>query len=475
MPTSHDRRGVSSVLGVVLLFAIVVGGTAVVLTVGATALDDTRGQLDTGRAEKTLTQFDSRSAMVALGGTSRQGVDLSTVPGAAYGVDDSVGWMNVTIYNRTADERKTLTNVTLGAVRYENGDRTIAYQGGGVWKGTEAGATMLSPPEFHFRGATLTLPIITVSGTPTLGSGATVSKAGPTRVRYPNATADPHFTNPLESGHVNVTVHSEYYEAWGRFFAQRTEGNVSYDHARGTARAKLVVPFDEGYDQVLATTQPGGIRMNGEDDDPPDRSATGVNYPLVDDRIEDRIDECESDADACEDLPSGDPITITSGDTYFTDSYLSESIEIDNPGDDVTIVVDENFSPSEITIDSDHNTTVLVGKSFTMGSNDFHNNGGQASDLSVVMHSNGAVNGNGNFRFVGLLYAPGSDCNMNGGGAVEPNIVGGAVCESVTVNGNPNDFDYDPSVANTDLELTGDVTPVTYLHVTENPVNVTGK
>ncbi|QLH82787.1 DUF7289 family protein [Halosimplex pelagicum] len=462
----------SSVLGIVLLFAVVLGGTAVVVTVGATALDDTRQQLDTGRAEKTLTQFDSRSAMVALGGTSRQGVDLSAVPGAAYGVDDSAGWMNVTIYNQTADERTTLTNVTLGAVRYENGDRTIAYQGGGVWKGTEAGATMLSPPEFHFREATLTLPIITVSGTPTLGSGATVTKAEPTRVRYPNATADPHFTNPLESGHVNVTVHSEYYEAWGRFFAQRTEGNVSYDHARGTARAKLVVPFHEGYDQVLAATQPGGIRMNGNDDPPP-RSATGINYPLVDERIENRIDECESDDAACEEMPADNE--ITSGGTYFTDSYFSGTLDVDNPGDDVTVVVDENFSPDGVTITSSHNTTVLVGKSFDMGSNDFLNDGGQASDLSVVMHSNGAVNGNGNFRFVGLLYAPGSDCNMNGGGAVEPNIVGGAVCERVTVNGNPNDFDYDPSVANTDLELTGDVTPVTYLHVTENPVNVTGK
>ncbi|MFC7194689.1 hypothetical protein ACFQL4_08535 [Halosimplex aquaticum] len=60
--------------------------------------------------------------------------------------------MNVTIYNQSADETKTLTNVTLGAVRYENGDHDIAYQGGGVWKGTEAGTTMLSPPEFHFRG-----------------------------------------------------------------------------------------------------------------------------------------------------------------------------------------------------------------------------------------------------------------------------------------------------------------------------------
>ncbi|WP_459192377.1 DUF7289 family protein [Halosimplex sp. J119] len=471
---SQDARGASNVLGIVLLFAIVIGGTALVVSVGAAALEDASNGLDVSRAEKALTQFDSRSAMVALGGTSHQGVDLSAASGATYGVDDSVGWMNVTIYNQSADETTTLTNVTLGAVRYENGDQTVAYQGGGVWKGTEAGATMLSPPEFHFREATLTLPIITVNGTPSLGSGATVTKADPTRVRYPNATANANFTNPLDTGYVNVTVHSEYYEAWGRFFAQRTEGNVSYDHTRQTARAKLVVPFDESYDNVLASTRPGGIRMNGNDPSP-EPSSTGINYPLADDRIQDRIDECEDDATACTEVTPDSTVTITSGGTYYADSYFSGALDVDNPGDDVTVVVDENFSPDGVSITSSYNTTILVRNSFDMSSGDYLNDGGPAGNFSVVMHSSGAVNGNGNFKFVGLLYAPGSDCNMNGGGSVEPNVIGGAVCESITVNGNPNDFDYDSSVEDTNLELEGDITPVTYLHVTENPVNVTSR
>ncbi|MFC7194688.1 hypothetical protein ACFQL4_08530 [Halosimplex aquaticum] len=273
---------------------------------------------------------------------------------------------------------------------------------------------------------------------------------------------------------MNVTVQSDYYEAWGRFFVQRTQGNVSYNHSRETARAKLVVPFDESYDNVLAATQPGGIRMNGNDPSP-SPSETGINYPLPDGRIEDRIEDCTTDTSACSDMPTGDPLTITSGGTYYTDSYVSEAIEIDNPGDDVTIVVDENFSPDGVSITSDYNTTILVRNSVDMGSGDYFNDGGPAGNLSVVVHSDGAVNGNGNFKLVGLLYAPGSDCNMNGGGSVDPNIVGGVVCESITVNGNPNDFSYDPSVENTNLKLEGDITPVTYLHVTENPVNVTSK
>ncbi|MFC7194690.1 hypothetical protein ACFQL4_08540 [Halosimplex aquaticum] len=40
-PMSQDARGVSNVLGIVLLFAVVIAGTALVLSVGAAALDDT--------------------------------------------------------------------------------------------------------------------------------------------------------------------------------------------------------------------------------------------------------------------------------------------------------------------------------------------------------------------------------------------------------------------------------------------------
>jgi len=472
-----DTRGISNVLGIALLFGIVIAGMFVTLTIGGVALDETRSGLDTGRAEKTLTQFDSRSAMVALGGTSHQGVDLAVGSREGYRVEPEVGWMNVTVYNETADEHAEVVKVTLGAVVYENGNEAVAYQGGGVWKDTEAGATMLSPPEFHFRDATLTLPLITVDGQGTLGGSAEVTKNGPTQVRYPNQGVDENFTNPMEDGHVNVTVHSEYYEAWGRYFAERTEGEVFYDHDAESARIKLSVPFDESYDSVVATTTPGGLDVNGNND-PPDPHETGVNYPLADSRIDDRIEECETDPGACDAFDTSSVDTITTSGTYYTDDGYDDELVVDDPGGNVTVVVDGTFEPSSVSITDGHNTTVLVRNSETngvvFGSNDLINSGGEAGDLSVVVHSNvDRVKGNGNYEFVGLLYAPGSECQFDGGGAYEPDIEGGIVCERASLNGNPNDFDYDDSVEGIDLDLGGDIIPITYLHVTENPVNVT--
>jgi len=463
------NRGVSNVLGVVLLFAIVIGGTAVVVSVGATALDDTRGQLDTGRAEKAMTQFDSRSAMVALGGTSRQGVELATNRQSGYSVEDSTGWMNVSYTNTTSDEIKTVTNVTLGSVVYENGDDSIAYQGGGVWKQTEAGSTMLSPPEFHFRDATLTLPIITVDGGPALGSSATVEKDGPMSIEYPNESADSQFVNPLENGRVNVTVHSEYYQAWGRYFEQRTEGSVWYDHDRETARVELVVPFDEDFDNLVATTSASGIITNGASASVPSPKETGVNYPLADSRIREEVDKCDQSPSPCTTVSGS--ISANSGDTYYVDGDFDDAISADTSGGNVTIVVDGKFEPSSLSITgpSDKNVQVLVTDDVQVSQDIFGSY--DAGQFSVVVDSDTRFDVNGNKDFKGFVYAPGSECNMNG----NANYVGGIVCETVDVNGNPNTWSYDPSVKDIDLKFNEDDTKLTYLHVTTNPINVTSR
>ncbi|WP_123533067.1 DUF7289 family protein [Halosimplex salinum] len=461
-----EERGVSSVLGIVLLFAIVVGGTAVVVSVGATALDDTRGQLDTGRAEKALTQFDSRSAMVALGGTSRQGVQLTARGSDGYSVDDSRGWMNVSYTDTVDDETETVVNVTLGSVLYENGEEAIAYQGGGVWKRTESGATMLSPPEFHFRSATLTLPIITVGGGPTLGSSATVEKGAPMSIEYPNRKSNAEFVNPLENGRVNVTVHSEYYAAWGRYFEQRTSGNVTFDDANETARIELVVPFNEDFDDVVATTAQAGVTVNGNDPKPSPHE-TGVAYPLADTRIEDKIDFCENDPSNCD--TSTALTSIGTDGVYYVDGDYSGGLDVNTNDGNVTIVVDGQFEPTSVSVDGPNSTQVLVRDDVAIS--DTLDGSYSPGQFSIVMHSSGEFDMNGNSKLSAFVYAPGSTCDLNGNAY----IVGGIVCDTIDINGNPNDFTYDNSVEDVDLQLDGDITKLTYLHVTVNPINVTSR
>jgi hypothetical protein len=97
---------------VILIFGLVLTG-AVVVTLGSTAIDDTQDQVSEDRAEKAMTRFDSKAALVALGNSDTQEVDFGTDRQSNYGVNDD----------------------------------TIAYQGGGVWKRIEANESrMVSPP-----------------------------------------------------------------------------------------------------------------------------------------------------------------------------------------------------------------------------------------------------------------------------------------------------------------------------------------
>ena len=237
-------RGQSSVVGVVLVVGITVLGVTGITLFGTAALDDAQTRSEINAAEHAMTQLDSRFSLVALGSAEYHGATVDLESGSSMHVDGGSGWMNVSVVNQTTDEVDlTVLNASLGAVVYENDGTTIAYQGGGVWKRAPSGASvMVSPPEFHYRTTggqdpTLTLPLVVVRGSGSLTERAEVAKGG-TIPGYP-VDGDPERSNPLTGGQINVTVHSEYYEAWGAFFEERTGGTVTYDDERQLATITL--------------------------------------------------------------------------------------------------------------------------------------------------------------------------------------------------------------------------------------------
>ncbi|WP_435063954.1 DUF7289 family protein [Halobaculum sp. EA56] len=239
----RDRRAQGDVIALVLLVAVTVAGATTVVALGGEAITGIQDAATTGAAEQSMTQFDSKTSLVAHGESAVQRVTLAGSADATRSVDPDAGWMNVTVRNTTdGTVRTVLTNTTLGAVVYREGDTTVAYQGGGVWRRTDNGSTMVSPPEFHYRETTLTLPLVTVSGDARLDGEVVIRRNGTSTAVFPDASAGR--SNPLTRGRVVVTVRSRYYEAWGRFFEQRTGGNVTVDHAAGTATIVLQTPVE---------------------------------------------------------------------------------------------------------------------------------------------------------------------------------------------------------------------------------------
>jgi len=234
-------RGQSEVVGALVVFAIIVGGAVLVASIGSTAITDSEETLSDQRAEKAMTQFSSKAGLVALQEADSQQINFATDQSEQFSVVEDTGWMNVTWTNQTTGYSEEVMNMTLGSLVYKGKDTRIAYQGGGVFRATETGGVMISPPEFHFRDGTLTLPAVNITGDSALGNSVTVTRSDVSR-RFP--TSGENSTNPLDNHVVTVTVKSEYYRGWGNYFEERTDGEVEYDDDEETATLLMVTPIE---------------------------------------------------------------------------------------------------------------------------------------------------------------------------------------------------------------------------------------
>ncbi len=244
------RSGQSEPIGLLFVIGLTVMASAVVVVLGAQAIQETESSSELQRAEHVMTLFDSRAASIALSDSSSQRLQFPA--SGTHTVRPGTGWLSITHTNYHGDgDTEELYNGTFGSVTYDSGDTTIAYQGGGVWRLADGGtAQMISPPEFHYRGATLTLPVIRVSGSGSVAGGgsATIQPVERAKQVFPDRSAnydgtnspDKPYLNPAENGTMNVTVKSRYYEGWAQHFRDRTDGTVTVDHAAHTATVQLL-------------------------------------------------------------------------------------------------------------------------------------------------------------------------------------------------------------------------------------------
>ncbi|MFC6871911.1 DUF7289 family protein [Halobellus marinus] len=240
------NRAQSSNIGFILLLALTITGAGVIVAVGSSALEDVQEQTSLSRAEHSMTLLDARVATVGLGENSVQTVRLGRADSGDYTVESETGWLRIEHQNYTANERETIYNASLGSITYQTAGTEVTYQGGGVWRHQDGGTSMVSPPEFHYRGTTLTLPVLRIRSNDAATGDATarIQREGEIVRVFPNeaesydVTGEP-YVNPIRDGTASVTVHSRYYKGWADYFRTRTSGNVSVDDGNRTATVVL--------------------------------------------------------------------------------------------------------------------------------------------------------------------------------------------------------------------------------------------
>jgi hypothetical protein len=263
-----NEIAVSSVIGISIILVISLLSIGLMLLYTVPLISETQDMAKAQKAEQAFTVFDSRTSKASLGESPLQTTALTLMGEnvAVHGNDNSYNESRIMIislsstltwYNDFYSQRGTWNawknyedepdfagfNASMGKVRYSYGDRTIAYEGGGVWSRYPSGGTvMISPPEFHYNGETLTLPIMKVNGNDSSGGNSNVNinvrSSNTPVVLYPNTdpnTGDDNFTNPLNCEKILIYINSEFYDGWAEYAETLTTTTAMLDHRNKTA------------------------------------------------------------------------------------------------------------------------------------------------------------------------------------------------------------------------------------------------
>lgn len=242
MKLLYSEKAEAELVGHVIILGITVLGVSMISLYGIPAIFSLQDMANVKNVEQTFTVLDSQASRAVIGESPLQITNINLGGGSLTiepnSTSQSYILVNSTIFNVT---------IPMGKIKYQLGDRIVAYEGGGVWSKYPSGTVMLSRPEFHYNGVTLTLPVFNISGNASVGGGGTVSvsvKKPAIQVLFPspnwvNRTNPVNFT---QVGKVYVTVKSDFYDAWADHIGTLSSAKVvSEDATNRTARIELTV------------------------------------------------------------------------------------------------------------------------------------------------------------------------------------------------------------------------------------------
>ena len=452
-------RAVSSPVGVILIIGMTVASVAALFAVGGAVVSDTRADAERTQMENAMSSFSSKASLVGLGESGDQRFSLGRTSEGDVTIQPDAGTVTLRT-NSSENEGRVINSTSFGAIVYESGDTEIAYQGGGVWKKSGGHSRMISPPEYHYQLNTLTFPIMTVRGEGrSSGSVRGTVKTGDAVENWFPDRDDDDLSNPLDDGTVSIEVESRYCTGWESFFRERSQGSIAESCGDDdTVVVDLVVPFGLTADKSVSgrsITTNGNVDSDGFEDD--------VAAPSISPEVTSRIESCESED--CDSFPEGD--TIDPGDYFEEGDYSFGDVTFDTTSGDTTVTIDGDLNlDGDIDIDGDGNVTMYVDGDVNLQPGDY-NVQGAATQLAILVHTSGdSVDLTNNLDYAGIIYAPGSTIEMGG----TTNIRGAVVGDDVSVQGN---VEVTSAEELDGYQIVGGDRPLTYLHVSENTVDVT--
>ncbi|MFC4542310.1 hypothetical protein ACFO5R_10255 [Halosolutus amylolyticus] len=493
---SRDRRGAgsadrgqSAMIGIVLLVGMVAVTSAALFLVAGDVLTSTEAQTEEERVEQVFVELSQKMGSAWTDNDVSHSMDLDAGERGAVARAET-GWINVS--SEGFDEP---INETVGTIEWEgDGGSTIAYEAGAVFSETGNETRVVSVPPMYYDATTetLTLPVTTVSGDSELDSGDISFNHDGTTVY-----AD---SNVVEDADIRITIKSEYYRGWERFFTREAGDTIvrDIDHENRTVSIRVgYLDIDDAFDSGVTLSEPAGEQGNvdfGEEEVRNDR------MPELDDVIEAMLEEMKNGeySDDVEEVDSIDGNETYTNGTYLADEVLLEDttdVTFDLEDGNATLMVDGDVElahpQSSLSVENatgtNHSLKIYVTGNLS-SSGDM--GGTSATYTEVYGTSETAVAFDGG-SFTGTIYAPSDDWTgtnpLGGKGKCSdeqvcllsnPDLTGSVVASSAHFQGGWGsiDFTHDEDLADEPVELYPDeydLPPqLTYLNVAHHEIDV---
>jgi hypothetical protein len=434
----------SEVIGVLLILGITFASIGVIFALAQPTVSDARQDVTTDRVQRDMGLLDTRLSAAGFGTSENESVRLDLGQGRLFSRSNTT-FMNVTVGG------DSVYNGSIGSIEYRNGETSVAYEGGGLWRRTGNGTSMVSSPEIEFDGEALTVPVYNVTTDLGVGGVSTVSVVGGDNTRkYPNATLGRE--NPTDERVEIVIEDSKYLRAWARYLGNTVGADVTLDESQDRVEAELG-PLDS-----LSQIDTSGVsekEYNAPSNDPfNDGVEDGVKLPSVDSTIESYVEYGESNNGTSE---VGDiwncrtgPCTASGPQVQYNGSdYTMNGETFDVSGGNITVVVDGDLTIEDMELSNGDGASGNALDIITTGDLEFpegyevrNPSGEPLGDIVFHVPSNRAVtfeggSGSGN----GTIYAPDALVDLSGMGNSE--WTGPVVGESLRADGVGPNADID--------------------------------
>lgn len=320
-----DDRGVSEVVGAVLLVSLAIVGSLVVVGTGAIALGTVDEQVDRQNAQSVLQEMDSRfDSLISSSDTPRTEIDLGDARINNFELVHG-GHFSVTVNNNPACS----VNETLSGIRYEGPQgQAYLYQTGGVWALNDDSSTAVTLPNVEYRDGAIDVSLNNISGRISGSRVTIVEDVSESRRLSRDARRALVQEGCVRPDNVTIQLSSRAYRGWADYLEEETNTSVTTFESNQTVRltlsqSQLPRTTDDSRNTVVNLSQPSYMRNvtldAGRGTISVDKGANNTYGVFAEPLTEDRLDIARVRA-------------------------LADSVNATRPPIDVMLVIDESGS-----------------------------------------------------------------------------------------------------------------------------------